>query len=167
MQHRQQLSRAILLSAISGPLCLTACGDAERMQESQGAVHIAWTIAGEASSTECERLQATYAQVTVLHRGAIVQMYAADCDAFELLAEPLVPNVEYFARATLVDAVDLPKSQTVTSSRFAIESGQAAELWIDFEQDTLINVGTPPTPPVPPVVNVLGGPDSFDAGPRP
>jgi hypothetical protein len=164
MQYRQQTSRALLLFCASGLPCLGACGD-QRVQESQGSIHVAWTIAGEASSTECERLQATRARVTVLHRGAIVQMYAADCDAFELQAEPLVPNAEYFARATLVDAVDLPKTQTVTSSRFTIEPGQATELWIDFEQDSLNNVGAPPERPVPGVVNVLGEASRLDAGP--
>jgi hypothetical protein len=163
MLHRQRSSRALLLFCVAGLPCFGACGE-QRMRELQGSVHVAWTIAGQAASTECERLQATRAQVTVLHRGAIVQMYAADCDAFELQAEPLVPNAEYFARATLVDAVDLPKTQTVTSSRFTIEPGQATELWIDFEQDSLNNVGVPPERPVPGVVNVLGEASRLDAG---
>lgn len=140
---RAGLSRWLLL-LLAG--LLIHCGDDPRPEEAGGLLHFVWA-AGDGGAEGCERLQAVEFRATVFQRGQVVESYSAPCSDFELEAGPLVPNVEYMARATLVDELDLPKSPTVTSTRFDITAEALLDVTIDFDANGSIAVG--PRPPAP------------------
>jgi hypothetical protein len=123
------------------------CGDDPRAEEAGGLLHFAWAV-GEGSGAEaCERLTAVEFRATIFQRGQVIDSYSAPCADLELETGMLVPNVEYMTRATLVDELDLPKSPTLTSTRFDIAAEEVVDVTIVFDADGAISVG--PRPPVP------------------
>lgn len=142
---RAGLSRWLLL-LLAG--LLLHCGDDPRPDEQGGQLRFVWDV-GDGGAEDCERLTAVEFQATVFQRGQVVDSYSAPCSDFELETGVLVPNVEYMARATLVDELDLPKSPTVTSSRFDITAEQLLDVTINFDANGAISVGPRPPAPIP------------------
>jgi hypothetical protein len=142
---RAGLSRWLLL-LLAG--LLIHCGDDPRPEEQGGALRFVWAV-GDGGAEACERLSAVDFQATVFQRGQIVDSYSAPCSDFELETDLLVPNAEYMARATLVDELDLPKSATVSSSRFDITPEQLLDVTINFDANGTISVGPRAPGPIP------------------
>lgn len=141
---RAGLSRWLLL-LLAG--LLVHCGDDPRAEEAGGLLHFVWAL-GDGGAQGCERLSAVEFRATLFQRGQIIDSYSAPCSALELETGMLVPNVEYVARATLVDEFDLPKSPTLTSTRFDITENEIVDVTIDFDTDGAIWVGPRPSVPV-------------------
>lgn len=142
---RAGLSRWLLL-LLAG--LLIHCGDDPRPEEAGGMLHFVWAV-GAGGAEDCERLTAVEFRATIFQRGQVVESYSAPCSDFELETGPLVPNVEYMTRATLVDELDLPKSPTLTSTRFDIAEEEVVDVTIVFDADGVISVGPAPAVPVP------------------
>lgn len=142
---RAGLSRWLLL-LLAG--LMVHCGDDPRRETQGGSLRFVWAV-GDGGGEDCERLSAAEFQATVFQRGQIIDSYSAPCSDFELETDLLVPNAEYVARATLVDELDLPKSPTVTSSRFDITAEQVLDVTIDFDANGTISVGPRPPGPIP------------------
>lgn len=125
---------------------LVHCGDDPRPEQSGGTLHFAWGMGEGSSALDCERLTAAQFRATIFQRGAVVDSYSAPCSDFELTTEAVTPNVEYTTRATLVDELELPKSATLTSTRFDIREAEVVEVRINFDAEGAISVA-PSTPP--------------------
>lgn len=123
------------------------CGDDPRPEEAGGVLRFAWAMGEAGGAGECERLAAVAFRGTIFHRGQIIDNYFAPCTDFELETRVLAANVEYTARATLVDELEVAKSPTFDSTRFDIAADEVVDITIDFDVDGGIIVG--PIPPVP------------------
>lgn len=140
---RTRRSGWLLLSA---GLLLHCADEAPRAEQAGGRLHFTWAV-GEASlASACDRQQAVSFRATVFHRGAVVDSYAAPCSDFELTTDTFVPDAEYMTRATLVDELDLPRSPTLTSTRFSIEPDAVVDVSMSFDADGVIFVGPRPSP---------------------